>query len=577
MPRRLHWLALVSATVIAATAATVWMGPLWSTNVKIAAPTALFAGALVAAGAILRSEPGQGPASVSLILAGCLWPLGWTNPAWGGPWPLVAVLISPLALVLIAWSIYRYPDPRQVGPLERGFLTALTSWILLGRSAVVLTSYPSWLAHPDSSWWPTLYADHGLNEVLRYASAGGQALLAVPFLVQWLLRVRRVRGLDRRLMVPVVVAALIAGTTSAATPLAKVAGLPKPALDVVLAIQAMLLLSVPIAFAVAALRRRLSSIVIADMVEQLRGEPTPEHVERAFQQVLADPDLQVYYWSSELQSHVDRDGQVFDGTLAEDRLLLPVTSAHDEPLAVIRADRALERYPDLVAAAVSVGALAVQNARLQVATRAQLAQVRASHTRIIEAARAERQALEKGLHSGALTRILALIDYLSQDDDPAPAPMREIPDTVRYAADQLIQVAGELRDLAGGLHPSVLSQAGLAEAVDRMSQAQPVPMMVDLPQRRFPSGIEAAAYYVISEAVTNAIRHAQASRITVNGVHQDGDLLVTIRDDGCGGADVERGTGLSGLRERLQALDGDLALLSPAGEGTTLTAVIPCG
>jgi signal transduction histidine kinase len=576
VPRRLHWPAILVATVVAVVAASAWMGPLWSINLKIAAPTALFAGALIAAGAILWAEPSQAPASICLVLAGCLWPLGWTNPAWGGPWPLIAILISPLALVLIAWSIYRYPDPRQVGPRERAFLAALTLWILIGRSAVVLTSYPSRYAHPDSSWWPTLYADHGLNEVLRYASAGGQAVLAVPFLVQWLWRVRRVRGLDRQLMVPVVVAALIAGTTSAATPVAKVAGLPEPVLDVVLAIQATLLLSVPVAFALAALRRRLTSIVIADMVEQLRGEPTPEHVERALQHVLADPDLRVYYWSPDLDSHVDRDGRVFDGTLVEDSLLLPVTSADDEPLAVIRAERALEHHPELVAAAVSVGALAVQNARLQVATRAQLAQVRASHTRIIEAALTERQVLAQGLHSGALSRILALIEDLSPQNNPVLAQMPQIADTVRYATEQLTQVAGELQDLAGGLHPSVLSHAGLAEAVARMCAAQPLPMRVNLPPRRFPLGIEVAAYYVISEALTNVIRHAQASHVSVKGIHRDGGLQVTIEDDGCGGADVDRGTGLSGLRERLQALDGDLALISPPGQGTTLTAVIPC-
>ncbi len=577
MSRRLHWLAVVSVSLAAVAGASAWIGPLWVTNLKIAAPTALFAGALIAAGAILRDEPGQGPAALCLVLAGILWPLGWARADWGGPWPLIAILISPLALVLIAWSIYRYPDPGQVGPRERTFLAALTLWILIGRFAVVLTSDPSWLAHPHASWWPTLYADRELNEVLRYASAGGQALLAVPFLVQWLLRVRRVRGLDRRLMVPVVVAALIAGTTSAMTPLAKVAGLPKPALDVVFAIQASLLLSVPVAFAVAALRRRLSSIVIADMVEQLRGEPTPEHVEQALQQVLADPDLQVYYWSSELKSHVDRDGEIFVNTSLDEHLLLPVTSADGEPLAVIRAERALERYPDLVAAAVSVGALAVQNARLQVATRAQLAQVRAAHTRIIEAGLAERQALERGLRSGALTRVLALIEHLSPETDPAQAQMPQISDVVHYATGQLTHVAAELQDLAGGLHPRVLSQSGLADAVSRMSQTQPLPMTVDLPRGRFPFGVEVAAYYVISEAVTNAIRYAQASRITIQGVHRDGDLRVIIRDDGCGGADAERGTGLSGLRARLQALDGELGLLSPLGQGTTLTAVIPCG
>jgi signal transduction histidine kinase len=341
----------------------------------------------------------------------------------------------------------------------------------------------------------------------------------------------------------------------------------------VFAVQSTLLLAVPIAFAAAALRRRLTSTVIADLVDQLRGGPTPENVEQAFRRVLADPDLRVYYWSPDLRSYVDGDGQIFDESQATSSLLLPVATAADEPLAVIRADQALSRYPDLVAAAVSVGALAVENARLQVAIRAQLAQVRASRARIIEAGLAERQSLERDLHTGALTRINTLVDSLSaQKSQPA-----QLAGIVTYAAGQLSQVATELQDIASGLHPSVLSTAGLVEAVCRMSQAQPIPVSVDLPRRQFPANVEVAAYYVISEAITNAVRHAQASRILVSGVDTGTTLLLTVKDDGQGGANVARGTGLVGLSERLHALDGDLSVLSPKGDGTVLMAEIPCG
>ena len=145
-----------------------------------------------------------------------------------------------------------------------------------------------------------------------------------------------------------------------------------------------------------------------------------------------------------------------------------------------------------------------------------------------------------------------------------------------YAAGQLSQVATELKDIASGLHPSVLSTAGLVEAVCRMSQAQPIPVSVDLPRRQFPANVEVAAYYVISEAITNAVRHARATRIHVSGVDTGTTLLLTVKDDGQGGANVARGTGLVGLSERLHALDGDLSVLSPEGDGTVLMAEIPC-
>jgi signal transduction histidine kinase len=571
--RRVRWVALVAATAGATASASACLWPLWSMTPTIAAPTVLFAGALVAAGVILRGEPGQGRAANTLILAGALWPLSWIG-VWGsGPAPLIATLASPLALVLTAWAIYRYPDPGQVGRREQWFLRSLALWIIVGRTSVVLTSHPSWQGYPSGTWWPTLYADHGLNQILTYASAGGEALLAPLFLSQWFWRVRRIRGLDRRLMGPVVIAALVAGTASALSPIAQLAHLSDPALTTVFSVQATLLLAVPTAFAVAALRRRLTSTVIADLVERLRGEPTPENLEQAFQQVLADPELRVYYWSPDLHGYVDRDGRDFDESQQTSSLLLPVATAQDEPLAVIRADQALGRYPDLVDAAVCVGALAVQNARLQVAIRAQLAQVRASRGRIIEAGLAERQALERDLHTGALTRIRTLLDSLTAQQDWEPDRLTGI---VNYATGQLVQVADELQDIAGGLHPSILSTVGLSEAVCRMSRAQPIPVLVNLPPRPFPSSVEVAAYYVISEAITNAVRHARASQVLVRGVDTGTSLLVTIKDDGRGGANVGLGTGLVGLRERLSALDGDFSVRSPRGEGTVLIAEIPC-
>jgi len=570
-PKPVPWWTSALAAGCTVGAATVCVGPLWAVQPKVATPIVLYAGALVAVGVILRGEPGQLRAARTLILAGCLWPLGWIDVWMGGPWPLIALFASPFSLLLTGWVIYRYPDPRRVTKWEQWFLRTLTIWIVLGRFALVTTEYPAWHGHPADSWWFPIWPDRGLHQVVAYVIAAGQAILLVPFLTQWFRRVRRVRGLDRRLMGPVVIAAIIGGMASVCIPIIVLTGPSHQAQEDMFSLQNTLLLSVPLAFAVAALRRRLTSTVIADLVRRLRREATPENLERAFQEVLADPGLRIYYWSPDLGSHVDRRGQILVGGPSAG-LLLPVTTATQEQLAMIRADEALRRYPDLVTAVVSVGALAIENARLQVATRAQLEQMRASHARIINVGLAERQALERELNTGALLRLRTLLDTLSTDSVPA-----ELNSVIGYATEQLDEVVIELRDIAGGLHPAILEEVGLVESVTRMCRSQPVPITVDLPDRSFPVSVEVAAYYVIAEAITNAARHADASSIVIEGVDTGPTLRITVQDNGKGGATVDGGTGLLGLRERVHALGGDVNLVSPLTIGTTLTVEIPCG
>jgi signal transduction histidine kinase len=574
-PPPVQWWTSALAATATVVGASICVGPLWASQPKVAGPAVMFAGALVAVGVILRGEPGQAGAARILITAGCLWPLGWVDAWAGGPWPLIAIFGSPLALILTGWAIYRYPDAAAVGKWERWSLRALALWVVIGRMGVIATSHPTWRGHPADSWWLTLWPDRQLNHALLIAAATGQVVLLAPFLTQWVRRFRRVQGLDRRLMGPVVGAASVGGTASVGVGIASVTGLSDLTMDRLYAIQSTLLLLVPIAFATAALRRRLTSSVIADLVPRLRRRPTPENLERSFQEALADPGLRIYYWSADLACHVDRRGQIFDSRLEPGTgLQLPVTTATGEPLAMIQADDALRRYPDLVAAVVSVGALAVENVRLQVATRAQLEQMRASHARIIDVGLAERQALERDLNTGALKRIRTLLDALTSDRSVVPAQLTPV---LGHTSDQLGEVVVELRDIAGGLHPSILDEVGLVEAVTRMCRSQPIPVTVDLPRRAYPISVEVAAYYVIAEALTNAVRHAEASWIRIEGVDTGTALRIAVQDNGKGGADMDGGTGLMGLSERVRSLSGEVSLISPLMVGTILTVEIPCG
>jgi PAS domain S-box-containing protein len=214
-------------------------------------------------------------------------------------------------------------------------------------------------------------------------------------------------------------------------------------------------------------------------------------------------------------------------------------------------------------------ALALANAE----ARSELA---ASRARIVEAGDAARRRLERNLHDGAQQRLVAIALGLRMcerklaDGDPAAA------DLLQQAKAELADALEELRELARGIHPAILTDRGLAPALEMLAGRASIPVDVDVAlDGRLPARVEAAAYYIVAEALTNASKHARASRVRVNVQRSDGRALVEVADDGVGGADQQRGSGLRGLRDRVEALGGELGLDSPDGAGTTLTAELP--
>jgi signal transduction histidine kinase len=255
-------------------------------------------------------------------------------------------------------------------------------------------------------------------------------------------------------------------------------------------------------------------------------------------------------------------------------MVLPVRASDGGRLALVLADPSLRRHGRPVSAAVSAAGLALENARLQAGIRAQLEQVRASRARIVEAGLAERRRLERDLHDGAQQRLLALTMQLGAvrtavGDDRT----RSLVDSAR---DDLRHAVAELRDLARGLHPAVLSQAGLGPALESVAERLPVPVTLDVPAGRFEPTVESAAYFLACEAMTNAAKHADASSVRVCVRAVSDRLLVEVLDDGVGGASASPGGGLAGLQDRVAALGGTLTVDSPPGRGTRITASIPC-
>ena len=245
--------------------------------------------------------------------------------------------------------------------------------------------------------------------------------------------------------------------------------------------------------------------------------------------------------------------------------------------AAIIHDAILLEEPGLIASVASAMRLAVENDRLTAAVEAQLAEVRASRARIVAAGDAERQRVERDLHDGAQQRLVALTlalrlarTRLGDDADPS------VKLSLDQASDEAKAALAELRELARGIHPQILTEAGLHAAVESLAARSPVAVSVDIdPDARFAPAVEAIAYFVVSESLANIAKHAEAGAVAVRAGWQDGVLAVEVADDGRGGADPRTGSGLRGLLDRVSAVDGTLEVVSPHGGGTRIVARIP--
>jgi signal transduction histidine kinase len=240
-------------------------------------------------------------------------------------------------------------------------------------------------------------------------------------------------------------------------------------------------------------------------------------------------------------------------------------------------DKRLKEQPELLETVSAAAALALENQRLDAALRARVEELRTSRARIVEASYAARRRLERDLHDGAQQRLVALaldLRLARTKFDADPAAAAELLDA---SIAELAQATDELRELARGIHPAVLTDRGLGAALDALATRAPLPVELgSVPEERLPEPVETAAYFVVAEALTNVAKYAEATHAEVSVERANGTLRVEVRDDGVGGADPAAGTGLRGLADRIAALDGKLDVTSPSGSGTVVRAEVPC-
>jgi len=341
-------------------------------------------------------------------------------------------------------------------------------------------------------------------------------------------------------------------------------------LDITLALMA-------VAFLLGVARTRLARSAVADLVAELSHSPAPGELRAALARALRDPSLEIAYWLPADKRFVDSSGKPASMPGLGDSRVVTLVEREGHRIAALVHDPAVSDDEPLVRAVSAAAGLQLENEQLQAELRSQLAEVRASRARIVEATQDERRRIERNLHDGAQQRLVSIAMTLGLAETKVAAADAAARHLIAEARGSLSTALDELRELSQGIHPGILTERGLNKAVDELVLRMHLPVEVDVRlSERLPTPVETAAYYVISEALTNVTKHARASRALVRVGREHGQAVITISDDGRGGADARGGSGLRGLRDRVEALGGRFALASPAGKGTSIEVEIPC-
>jgi signal transduction histidine kinase len=402
--------------------------------------------------------------------------------------------------------------------------------------------------------------------------------LIVLVLRSLVLRWRRATRPERRLYAPVYAAGVALMFAVLAQLAVQTSGAQGRALDILFIVSVIPLALVPYLFVAAFVRTRMAQGgAVSELMTHLAEAPQPGRLRDALADALDDPTLELVYWLPEGQRYVDFRGRTYELPEDDPARAIHAVTRDDQCVAAIIYDATLGEASEHVRAVGAAASLALLNERLEAELRAKVAELRRSRERMLKIGLEERRRLERDLHDGAQQRLVSMALNIRL----ARAKLNEDP----LAADKLLESAGqeldsaleELRELARGIHPAVLTDRGLGTALETLASRAPVPVeLAELPDGRLPEAVELAAYFVVAEALTNVAKYAHATHAKVEVARANGRLVVEVEDDGVGGANPENGTGLRGLADRIAVLEGRLEVDSESGRGTTVRAQIPC-
>jgi signal transduction histidine kinase len=519
--------------------------------------------------------------------------LGPLMIAIGFAWLLVRILLhlnSPVAVTLASWLstlplamliqlLFAFPTGRISSPFERRLCAAAYIVLIGGQLIGLLFTDPGQIGLPAGYNLLYLFRDRGPARVAELVIALVAVGLLMAVLSAFVGRWRRGSRPARRIYAPVGWSLAVVGVTI--PPAIILSHEPSIAPTIGVAATAVLFIAiamVPIGFLAGLLRSQFARAAVADLVIELGEAPPPGRLRDALARALGDPSVRLAYWLAEQRAYVDDAGRPVALPTECSHRAVALLQQDGMAIAAIIHDPALADEPGLVQAVSGATRMAIQNEQLQAALRARLAEISASRARIVEAADEERRRIERDLHDGTQQRLVSVSLALRlASSQLGPESYGEIHTTLTEAKKELAAALAELRELARGIHPSILTEEGLGPALESLAERATVPVRLKaVPGTRLPAPIEAAAYFVVSEALANVSKYSGATCATVSATLMQERLSVDVSDDGIGGADAARGSGLRGLADRLAALDGTILIQSPPGEGTTVHAEIPC-
>ena len=497
-------------------------------------------------GLFVWDRPGTGRTGPLLYLAGLLWYVGsiWDRP------PLGAITFAwrswyepVLIAVILGWStghLRRRVDRLIVGVLAGTYLArSLTRMFVFDGAALFEDDARR---NPFSIAW-----NEDLWQTVEHATLVVTAVVGVALAITCFVRWRRASGAARRTLTPVLAAGIamvpLLGWTAFTSQFSDFE-LPEwlPVFWMTIALRAF----VPIAILVGIVRLRTSTALSELLVALDRGVPVGR-LEGVLASTLGDPSLRLAFPRA-TGDPVDAQGQPVGLPAGLSRSTTAIEDDRGAVIAILVHDPALDEDPGLLVAAGAAARMSIENERLQAEVRAQLDEVRASRTRLVEASDTERRRVERDLHDGAQQRLVTLALQLNQARDHAGDADPQLAALLDDATQDLELAISELRELARGIHPAVLSRAGLGPAVTTLVERSPIPVRVSVTGGRCDAAIESTAYFVIAEALTNIARHSAAREASVVAERLDGQLMLEVYDDGHGGADRLGGTGLRGTR-----------------------------
>jgi signal transduction histidine kinase len=490
----------------------------------------------------------------------------------------VGVIVSGIYFVVFAHMVVSYPE----GRLEKRWHVWLVG---AGYVLTLVGSLPQllWGFSPDmqcDGCPPSailIENNETLRDVFNTIAAVLGVLIVAVVLVILVRRWMQATAPQRRAMAPVLWSGVVILVLLGSQLGSDAAGVNRLT-DVFGTLGLIAFASVPWVFLIGLVRSRvIRAGAVSELLLRLGEAPGTGSLRHRLADALGDASLQLVFWLDHKSHWVDMNGHIVDLPREGDPARAwTAVELEGRRVGAIVHDVSLCEDPETLRSVAAAAGLAMENERLQAQLRARVEELRASRARIVEAGTHERRRLERNLHDGAQQRLVALSLTLRL----AQGKLHKDPDgadqLLTGAQDELTLALGELRELARGIHPAVLSDRGLGAALEALAGRAPIAVeLADVPDDRLPEPIEAAAYFMVAEALTNVVKYAHATQATVSVSRDNGRAVVEISDDGIGGADPGRGSGLRGLADRVSALDGSMQLDSPAGSGTRLRAEIP--